>query len=112
MNTKHRHLIFIALALSLLLSGCLWTQPIATAPETTSVSPTIAVDTPTFYFPDHHACSYKMFSLGLYPISSKDGIPLCEVHGRQLEMKEVVVFDPETTKEYPATYCWVCCPNG
>jgi hypothetical protein len=58
----------------------------------------------------HDVTPNKMFSLGFYPVEGKDGIPLCEQHGRQLELKEVVVYDPETTKEYPATYCWVCEP--
>lgn len=33
-----------------------------------------------------------MFSLGKYPIAGKDGLPLCEEHGRLPQMKEVVVI--------------------
>jgi hypothetical protein len=39
----------------------------------------------------------KMFSLYDYPISGKDGLPLCEQNGRQLELKEVVLYDEEAT---------------
>ena len=38
-----------------------------------------------------------MFSLSKYPIRGKAGLPLCELHDRQLEMKEVVMYDREAT---------------
>ena len=49
-----------------------------------------------------------MFSLDNYPSPGKDGIPLCQEHGKQLEMKEVVVFDKEATEANPPDRCWVC----
>jgi len=42
----------------------------------------------------------KMFSLYDYPIPGKEGLPVCEQYGRQLEMKEVVLYDNEATR-YP-----------
>jgi hypothetical protein len=53
----------------------------------------------------------RMFSLNLYPIEGKDGIPLCEAHGKQLELKEVVVYDTDTTSKHTAPFCWVCMPS-
>jgi hypothetical protein len=50
----------------------------------------------------------QMFSLSKYPIQGKDGLPLCELHGRQLEMKEVVVCDWEATEIDRPDHCWVC----
>ena len=50
----------------------------------------------------------RMFSLGDYPIPGKDGVPLCQKHGKQLEMKEVVLFDKEATEANPPDHCWVC----
>ncbi len=50
----------------------------------------------------------RMFSLDDYPIPGKDGVPLCEQHGRQLEMKEVVLYDEEATEASPPDHCWVC----
>ena len=50
----------------------------------------------------------QMFSLYDYPIPGKDGLPLCEEHGRQLELKEVVLFDKEATEASPPDHCWVC----
>jgi hypothetical protein len=50
----------------------------------------------------------QMFSLGEYPIPGKDGLPLCELHGRQLELKEVILFDQDATKLSPPDHCWVC----
>ena len=50
----------------------------------------------------------RMFSLYEYPISGKDGLPLCQKHGRQLEMKEVVIFDREATDVFLPVHCWVC----
>jgi hypothetical protein len=41
----------------------------------------------------------KMFSLCDYPIPGKDGLILREQHGRQLEMKEVVLYDKEATEK-------------
>ncbi len=42
----------------------------------------------------------QMFSLYDYPIPGKGGVPLCALHGKQLEMKEVVVYDRKAT-EFP-----------
>ena len=39
----------------------------------------------------------EMFSLYDYPIPGKDGLPLCRVHSRKLEMLEAVIFDREVT---------------
>jgi hypothetical protein len=39
----------------------------------------------------------EMFSLYDYPIPGKNGLPLCQEHGKQLEMKEVVVLDQQIT---------------
>jgi len=50
----------------------------------------------------------QMFSLYEYPIAGKDGLPLCEKHGMQLEHKEVVVYDREATEKTPPDHCWVC----
>jgi hypothetical protein len=41
-----------------------------------------------------------MFSLYDYPIPGKDGLPLCELHGTQLESKEV----EEAVREEPASH--------
>ena len=49
-----------------------------------------------------------MFSLYEYPIPGKSGLPLCEEHGRQLAMKEVVFYDREATELSPPDHCWVC----
>jgi len=43
-----------------------------------------------------------------YPIDGKDGLPLCEKHGRHLEMKEVVVYDEEATELDAPDHRWVC----
>ncbi len=50
----------------------------------------------------------QMFSLYDYPVSGKDGLPLCELHGRQLELKEVVLYDNDASEKYPPDHCWVC----
>jgi hypothetical protein len=50
----------------------------------------------------------QMFSLYEFPVSGKNGLPLCEEHGKQLELKEVVVFDQEATKASHPDLCWVC----
>ena len=50
----------------------------------------------------------QMFSLYDYPILGKDGVQLCEQHGRQLELKEVVVYDREAMEIAPPDHCWVC----
>jgi hypothetical protein len=50
----------------------------------------------------------RMFSLYKYPITGKDGVPLYELHGHQLELKEVVIFDREATEAFPPDHCWVC----
>jgi hypothetical protein len=49
-----------------------------------------------------------MFSLYEYPINGKAGLPLCELHGNQLEVKEVVLYDKEATQLAPPDHCWVC----
>jgi hypothetical protein len=49
-----------------------------------------------------------MFSLNEYPNSGEDGLPRCEEHGKQLEKKEVVLFDKEATEVLPPGHCWVC----
>ena len=50
----------------------------------------------------------QMFSLYEYPILEKDGSPLCEGHGKQLELKEVVLYDKESTELAQPDHCWVC----
>lgn len=50
----------------------------------------------------------QMFSFDGYPIEGKRGFPLCKKHGKQLEVKEVVIFDREATDASPPDYCWVC----
>ena len=50
----------------------------------------------------------QMFSLYDYPIAGKAGLPLCVEHGRQLELKEVVLFDKQATELAPPDHCWVC----
>lgn len=37
----------------------------------------------------------RMFSLYEYPVIGKVGLPLCELHGYQLELKEVVLCEEE-----------------
>jgi hypothetical protein len=49
-----------------------------------------------------------IFSVYEYPIPGKNGLPLCQQHGKQLEMKEVVLFDREATEISPPDHCWVC----
>jgi hypothetical protein len=40
----------------------------------------------------------KMFSdFYAYSLPGKTGLPLCQEHGRQLELKEVVLLDEEAT---------------
>jgi hypothetical protein len=50
----------------------------------------------------------QMFSLYDYPVADKRGSPLCEIHGRQLELKELVVYDKEATENFPPVHCCVC----
>jgi len=50
----------------------------------------------------------QMFSLYDYPINGKNGIHLCEEHGKQLELKEVVLYDKDATEKSPPDHCWVC----
>ena len=53
--------------------------------------------------------SNRMFSLyDNYPTPGKTGLPLCELHGQQLELKETVVRDNEATEKSPPDHCWVC----
>ncbi len=49
-----------------------------------------------------------MFSIDNYPVAGKRGLPLCRVHGEQLEQKEVVVYDQNATEQYPPNHCWIC----
>ena len=51
---------------------------------------------------------HKMFSLYDYPIQGKDGLPLCQEHDHQLEMKEVVIYDKEATEKSLPEHCRVC----
>jgi hypothetical protein len=48
-----------------------------------------------------------MFSLYEYPIAGKDGLPLCEEHGKQLELKEVVLYDKDAAELAPPDHYWV-----
>jgi hypothetical protein len=41
----------------------------------------------------------KMISLYDYPIPGKDGLSLCGLHGKQLELMEVVVYDKEASEK-------------
>lgn len=50
----------------------------------------------------------EMFSLYEFPVPGKNGLPLCQEHGRQLESKEVVLFDRSTTEAFPPDHCYVC----
>jgi len=50
----------------------------------------------------------QIFSLYEYPIPGKNELLLCEDHGKQLELKEVMIFDQETTKLSPPHHCWMC----
>lgn len=50
----------------------------------------------------------QMFSFYDYPIPGKTGLPQCEEHGRQLEMKEVAMLDMVATEIDPPDHCWVC----
>jgi hypothetical protein len=49
-----------------------------------------------------------MFSLYKYPIVGKTGLPLCELHGNQLELKEVALYDEEASHLSPPDHCWIC----
>ena len=50
----------------------------------------------------------EMFSLYDYPVQGKDGLPLCEKHGKKLEMLEVVIYNREASVLSPPDHCWVC----
>ena len=50
----------------------------------------------------------RVFSLYEYPVSGKNGLPLCEEHGKQLELKEVVLYDKKVTEAQPPDHCWIC----
>jgi hypothetical protein len=47
-------------------------------------------------------------SLYDYPISGKTELPLCAEHGRQPELKELVLYDKLATELVPPDHCWVC----
>ena len=47
----------------------------------------------------------EMFSPYDHPIPGKDGLPLCEKHGKKLEMLEVVIIDREATDLSPPNHC-------
>jgi hypothetical protein len=49
-----------------------------------------------------------MFSLYEYPVIGKAGLPLCELHGNQFELKEVILYDEEATLLAPPDHCCVC----
>jgi hypothetical protein len=50
----------------------------------------------------------QMFSdFYAYPIPGKSGLPLCQEHGRWLELKEAVLYDEEATWLSPPNHCWV-----
>jgi len=40
-----------------------------------------------------------------YPIQGKDGLPLCEKHGKKLEMLKTVIIDREATELSPPDHC-------
>jgi hypothetical protein len=42
-----------------------------------------------------------------YPIPGKTGLPLCQEHGRQFQLKEVVLYDEEATMVSFPDHCWV-----
>jgi hypothetical protein len=48
-----------------------------------------------------------MFSMYDYPTIGKAGLPLCELLGDQLELKEVVLYDEAATRMAPPDNCWV-----
>jgi hypothetical protein len=51
----------------------------------------------------------QMFSdFYAYPILGRRGLPLCLEHGRQLELKEVVLYDEQATSILSPDHCWVC----
>jgi hypothetical protein len=51
----------------------------------------------------------RMFSdFYAYPLPRKTGMPLCKEHGRQLELKEVIMYYEEATRVSPPDHCWVC----
>jgi len=43
----------------------------------------------------------QMFTLNDYPIPGKSGLPLCQEHGMQLEMKEMMMLDKVVTELAP-----------
>jgi hypothetical protein len=49
-----------------------------------------------------------MVSLYKYPIIGKAGLPLCELHGNKLELKEVVLYDEEAAHLALPYHCWLC----
>jgi hypothetical protein len=61
---------------------------------------------PFAWYLDH--TTNQMFSLYSYPIPGKHGLPLCQEHGRQLELKEVILYDDDATLISPPDHCWVC----
>jgi hypothetical protein len=51
----------------------------------------------------------RMFSLyDDYPTPGKTGLPLSELHGKDLKLKETIVCDNEATEKSPPDHCWVC----
>ncbi len=48
---------------------------------------------------------YVVLSLYDYPIPGKDGLSICKIHGKKLEMLEVVIFDREATELSPPDPC-------
>ena len=50
----------------------------------------------------------RVFSLHEYSVPGKNGLPLCEEQGKQLELKEVVLYDKKATETRPPDHCWFC----
>jgi hypothetical protein len=48
--------------------------------------------------------SNEMFSFDDYPITGKRGIPICQEHDKQFELKEVVMLDRVATELAPSDY--------
>jgi len=49
----------------------------------------------------------QMFSLYDYPIAGEIGLPLCVEYGQLLELKEVVLYDKQSTELAQPDHCWV-----
>ena len=49
-----------------------------------------------------------MFLLYNYHILDNNSLPQCEEYGKQLELKEVVLYDRDATEMAPPDHCLVC----